>query len=89
VRCEVVVAADELQIIVCRQCHPECEWCWPYCGYDLDDQMQQDERAWHLQHDLTTEDELARAFVYGESDVPWPWYADAPCEVQEPEVFGP
>ncbi len=86
-RCKTIIDSPGFTWVQCYQCHPECEIWFPYCIHDWDEEMQAKEREYHLQEDLLTEDELARAYIYGESDVPWPWYADAPCIVLEPEVF--
>jgi hypothetical protein len=49
--------------------------------------MAQDEARHHLEADQAREIELRRAHVAGEAECPWPWYADPPIEIQEPEVF--
>lgn len=47
-----------------------------------------DREVWELESDERREHTLARAEVFGEAECPWPWYADRPYEVQEPEVIG-
>ncbi len=55
---------------------------------DFDYRAQQEDVEWNLHSDQDHEDQLARAFIYGESDIPWPEYADPPCEdVDEQEVI--
>lgn len=88
-KCKIIAVGRGFKIIQCKVCHPECDDLFPYCLYDLNDQALREERGWHLEQDLQTEDELAWAHVYEQSDVPWPWYADEPCIIQESEVFGP
>jgi hypothetical protein len=54
----------------------------------LDAMMDAAQRDHDLTQDLATETELAREHVLDESDCPWPWYADAAYEIEEPEVIG-
>jgi hypothetical protein len=64
-------------------------FCNPWESF-IADLMANSERAceeYELEQDLKTETDLAVQHAYGELDCPWPWYADAPIEVQEPEVF--
>lgn len=71
-----------LQVFICRD--PEAAW--------IEEQWREAQRQqaeWQLEEDLETEHQLARDYVCGCSECPWPWYADEPCEMQEPEVFGP
>ena len=39
---------------------------------------EQEERRYNLDADRVHEERMAREHVAGESDVPWPWYAEAP-----------
>ncbi len=48
------------------------------------------EREWaahQAEEDQRTEEQLARQHVLGESDCPWPAYADEAFEVCQPEVI--
>lgn len=74
---------------VCRPCHEECEPFFPYCMFAMQAQMEREEAEWNLESDLAHEDDLAWAYVHGESDCPWPWYADNPSIRYRPQVFGP
>ena len=56
---------------------------------DLDAIMEAKWRRYQLEQDLAHEEELARQHVYDELDCPWPWYANDPNVVIEPQVFGP
>ena len=49
--------------------------------------MEQDQLRYNFERDQQTEQQLAREHVLGDLDCPWPWYADPPSDVQEPEVF--
>lgn len=49
--------------------------------------MDRAESEHDLEQDLACEDRLARNHVNEDSDLPWPWYADEPCDVEEPEVI--
>lgn len=53
----------------------------------LDWLMEQDRAEHELQADLDHEERLARDYVLGNTDVPWPWYADDPCCIEEPEII--
>lgn len=53
----------------------------------LDALMEAEERWYNLEKDLALEEKLARQHVLGELDCPWPWYADEPCIIQEPQIF--
>lgn len=49
--------------------------------------LMEQERAEHeLAADLDHEEWLGHEHVQGSGDCPWPWYADAPYEVIEPEI---
>ncbi len=65
-----------------------CICCDPWEGYVrwLVEQNELDRLEWDREQDVEHEAELARAEAYGESDCPWPWYADPPIEVQEPVI---
>jgi hypothetical protein len=52
-----------------------------------DAMMEEQRLEYELDQDLKTERKLARKYVLGEADCPWPWYADAPIEVQKPEII--
>ena len=49
--------------------------------------QREEEEQYNLEHDQRQEEKLARQHVLGELDCPWPWYADAPFEVQEREII--
>jgi len=49
----------------------------------LDWLVEKAEREHNLEADLEHEHKLGRAWLLGDSDCPWPWYADRPYEVQE------
>lgn len=56
----------------------------------MDYLMEQDRAASELAADLHREEELAKEHVlFLEDDPHWPWYADLPFIVEEPQVFGP
>lgn len=63
---------------------PEAAWIRS-CVEEQDAQQ----REWERLEDVETERAMARAEVLGEAEAPWPWYADPPCEVQEPETVPP
>jgi len=71
-----------IAVYVCRD--PEEAWI-----RSLIEEQEREFAEHERERDRETELEMARAEVYGDAECPWPWYADAPCEVQEPEVFGP
>lgn len=53
------------------------------------EEIRAEEIEYHREADMVHEEELAWAFVHGELDMDWPWYADEPCDIQHPQVFGP
>jgi hypothetical protein len=66
------------------------EWHW--LQHQIHVVLPAAEREWDLEQDLRHEAQLARSyFDYWQDpdEEEWPWYADAPHEVQESEVFGP
>ena len=64
-------------------------FCNPWESF-IADIIEASERAadeYDLEQDQETEATLARQHAVSDLDCPWPWYADAPTEVQEPEVI--
>lgn len=61
--------------------------CYPWDLYirQLERECGEQERTLDLDADLEHEYQLGRAWLLGESEVPWPWYADRPHEVEKPE----
>lgn len=53
----------------------------------MDALMTQEILDYDLEHDRAREQELARIHALGDSECPWPWYADAPIEIAAPEIF--
>jgi len=49
-------------------------------------QMEQGRLAHEENADLAHEHKLARAWLTGELQTPWPWYADIPYEIEMPEI---
>lgn len=47
---------------------------------------EQEHAAWERDEDLDHEEQLAREAVDCGEVESWPTYADAPCEVEEPEI---
>lgn len=50
--------------------------------------MEEQRREYELAADLDHELRLARDHLDGD-EVPWPWYADPPSIVEQPQVFEP
>jgi hypothetical protein len=66
------------------------EWHW--LQHQINVVLPAKEREWELEQDLQHEAQMARSyFDYWQDpdEEAWPWYAETPYEVQEPEVFGP
>jgi hypothetical protein len=56
----------------------------------LDELKRESERdwlQWNHEQDLARERELATRYMDGNEECPWPWYADKPFEVVEPEII--
>jgi hypothetical protein len=50
--------------------------------------MEQDIRQMELDADLRREEKLSKEYVLFLEDSPhWPWYADSPIEIQDPEII--
>lgn len=63
--------------------------CDPYRALLLQLQLDnaRQRAAEELEVDQERERVLARREVLGRGECPWPWYADAPLAIEEPEVF--
>lgn len=63
--------------------------CDPWERY-IEQLVEQGEAEQHqadLEADLEHEHFLARQWINGEGGRPWPWYADRPYEIVEPEII--
>ncbi len=49
--------------------------------------MEEQEREHYLEADKAEDAALGREHALGQLDCPWPWYAESPVEVMEPEVL--
>ena len=83
--CTVVRLGPTVAAFVCRI--PE-ETLETYGMAPTKYEMEQGRIMHNKEQDMRREAELADEHIACLVD-DWPWYADSPCEVQEPEVFGP
>lgn len=56
---------------------------------DMDAQMERERHAWDLEEDRDHEEALGRAWLSGDEECPWPWYAEKPYAICRPEVIEP
>lgn len=68
------------QIFTCNDM--EAAWIASICA-----QQEREMAEWERDEDLDHEEQLAREAVDDGEVEAWPWYADAPLEVEEPEVI--
>lgn len=62
-----------------------------FCTPDPEAWAEREAELHRLEHELEADKDnevrLGRLHVLGELDCPWPWYAEDPWVVQDPEVF--
>ena len=81
--CRSIRLAPDIQVIFCPRDLEERWFVHLAAEYELE------HAQWEIEQDIDHEQSLALQHVYGELDEPWPWYADEPCVVVKPQVFGP
>lgn len=81
--CKRIVLGPDTVVIVCTMGDDWEERFAMACGAE-----QESWEEYNLKEDQEHEARLAKAHAYGDLECPWPWYADKPYEVQEPEVIG-
>ena len=60
----------------------EAAWIAGICA-----QQEREQEEWERQEDLDHEEQLSRECIEDDAIHEWPHYADAPCEIEEPEIF--
>jgi hypothetical protein len=69
-------------LFVCQASDMEQAWIESLCA-----QGDREQEEYERQEDLDREEELALEHAYDDEPSDWPWYADAPIEVEHGEVI--